>query len=250
VGEYREVRPSARLRKHVECFWFLQPTPGETNHRVLPDGCTDLVFSIVDGRVRGSAAGTMTRAALTSVAPGEQFFGVRFHPGMSHGLLRVPVGTLTDAAIDLASLWGKEGRELDQRLSDAGSNEARIHEVERAIEPPDIDTPVQRAALWIVKQGGNAEAGDIARHVGLSARQFRRLCIEQTGIGPKMLCRTVRFRNAVNDLPRYLSNGAEFALDHGYYDQAHFINEFREFSGVTPVEYMTVFSNTPERAGP
>ena len=115
------------------------------------------------------------------------------------------------------------------------------------LQPGDGETPVQRAALWIVENRGISPAEELARHAGLSARQFRRLCIEQTGVGPKVLCRIVRFRHAVNDIAGAGMNWAEFALDHGYYDQAHFINEFREFSGVTPVEYATVFSNTQPR---
>jgi len=248
VADYSEIAPAPRLSKHVECFWFLDPSPGDTDHRVLPDGCTDLVFSITGGRVRGSVVGAMTRAIRTPVAPGEKFFGVRFHPAMSHGLLRVPVAMLTDQVLDLDSLWGKDGSALQQRLAGAESHQERMRVFEEALRPrDDVETPVQRAALWIVENRGHAPAAELARHAGLSARQFRRLCIEQTGVGPKMLCRIVRFRNAANDIMLHKANWADFALDHGYYDQAHFINEFHEFSGLTPVEYATVFSNTPAR---
>ena len=247
---YREIVPSPRLSKHVECFWSGRPSQGEVEHRVLPDGCTDLIFSVAGGRVRASAVGAMTQPLIASPAPGEELFGVRFHPAMSHGLMRVPVGLLTDQVVALESLWGRDARTLEQRIAEAPSDQQRIAVIEAAIKLPDDGTPVQRAALWVVENRGEASADELARHAGLSARQFRRLCIEQTGVGPKMLCRIVRFRAATNDMPHRSTDWAGFALDHGYYDQAHFINDFREFSGLTPAEYASVFSNTPAPHSP
>ena len=242
---YLETTPAARLSKHVECFWSNVPSEGDGEQRVLPDGCTDLIFSFFGGRVRASAVGTMTQPLIAPRRPGEAMFGVRFHPAMSHGLLRVPVGLLTDRVVELESLWGQDARALEQRLAEVATREKRIAVIEAALQPPaDDGTPVQRAARWVVENRGEASADELARHAGLSARQFRRLCIEQTGVGPKMLCRIVRFRAAASDAVNRSTDWAGFALDHGYYDQAHFINEFREFSGLTPAEYMSVFYNT------
>lgn len=250
VADYHEIAPSPRLARQVECFWSLRPSYPAQPHRVLPDGCTDLIFWVIGGQLKGSAVGAMTRSIVTRLAPQAEIFGVRFHPGMSHGLMRVPVSILTDEIVDLESLWGKDGRAMEQRLADAGSLQKRAALIEAGLDPQSGETPVQRAALWIVANRGDASADELARHAGLSARQFRRLCIEQTGVGPKMLCRVLRFRNAANRIASAgPGNWADFALDHGYYDQAHFINEFREFSGVTPAEYASVFSN-PQPPGP
>ncbi len=224
----------------------MRSADGGIDHRVLPDGCTDLIFSITGGRVRASAVGAMTQPLITQLQRGEEIFGVRFHPGMSHGLLRVPVGLLTDQVVELESLWGREARDLAQRIAEAPSHEERLALLEDALPTSGAETPVQRTALWIVESRGDASVDELARHAGLSARQFRRLCIEQTGVGPKMLCRIVRFRAAVHDMARRPADWAGFALDHGYYDQAHFINEFRQLSGLTPAGYASVFSNTPQ----
>jgi len=243
MPDYREIAPSSRLAKQIECFWSLRPSQPGQAHRVLPDGCTDLIFWVTGGRTRGSAVGAMTRSIITRLAPNAEIFGVRFHPGMSHVLMRVPVSILTDEIVDLESLWGQDGRAMEQRLADAVSLEERAASIEAMLDPQPVETPVQRAALWIVANRGDASADELARHAGLSARQFRRLCIEQTGVGPKMLCRVLRFRNAATQIEAGPTNWADFALAPGYYDQAHFINEFREFSGVTPAEYVSVFSN-------
>jgi len=240
--EYREIAPHPRLARHVECLWMFGSGSREVVQRVLPDGCTDLVFVLSGGRIQASVAGAMTRPLLTTMRPGEEVFGIRFHPAMSHGLLRTPVAMLTDSVTDLESLWGKDGRALEQRLGDAGSMRARLALLEAVVYPPPSLTPVQQAAQSILRNGGNISPDDLARNAGLSARHFRRLCIEQAGIGAKTLCRVVRFRRAALDISRQSRQWADFALGHGYYDQAHFINEFKEFSGLTPAAYACSFS--------
>src|SRR5260370_5932090 len=133
----------------------MRSTDGEINHRVLPDGCTDLIFSIMGGRVRASAVGAMTQPLISPLQSGEEIFGVRFHPGMSHGLLRVPVGLLTDQVVEFESLWGREARELAQRIAETPSNEERLALLEDALPSSGPETQVQRTAIWIVENRGD-----------------------------------------------------------------------------------------------
>lgn len=87
---------------------------------------------------------------------------------------------------------------------------------------------------------GNLDMQCTIRDTGLSERQFRRRLIEETGLSPKKLCRVLRFRRAC-------SLGAQglpwsvIAAEAGYFDQAHLIRDFRDFTGHTP---MSAFSNT------
>jgi AraC-like DNA-binding protein len=192
----------------------------------------------------------MTRCLITPLAAGDQVFGIRFHPAMSHGLLGAPVASLTDVVADLDALWGKNGRMLAQRLGESTSFHERAALIETVLQPAETLTPVQRAAICIVRAGGCVSPDDLASRAGLSARQFRRLCVDQAGIGVKTLCRIVRFRRAAIEIANPRRSWADFALDHGYYDQAHFINEFKEFSGLTPSAYVCSFSppNPPDAA--
>lgn len=90
----------------------------------------------------------------------------------------------------------------------------------------------------VVEHGGRVPLADMARYAGLSQRQLRRAFLQQTGVPPKLFCRILRFRGLVKQL---VSGGRarwpELALDHGYYDQSHLINEFHALSGLTPTEY-------------
>jgi transcriptional regulator GlxA family with amidase domain len=100
---------------------------------------------------------------------------------------------------------------------------------------------VQRLCTSIVDQAGQVRIDDLAFQAGLSARQLRRLFLDQIGLSPKHFCRVIRFRNSLSRLRQAgRADWAQVAIDSGYYDQAHFINEFRGFSGYTPGEFVTL----------
>jgi transcriptional regulator GlxA family with amidase domain len=109
--------------------------------------------------------------------------------------------------------------------------------------PAGASDPVQRAIDAMVRAGGALEVEPLARHANLSPRQFRRRCLEEAGLAPKQLSRVLRFRRALGLLQSGAPAGAQLAAECGYYDQAHFIHDFREFSGQTPGAYASVFSN-------
>src|ERR1700694_1724652 len=114
---YREYRPSARLAKFVECFWTHE-TVGKTVHRVLPDGCADLLFMrTCAGSQELIVVGTMTRARLFDL-PTAKFIGVRFRPGTSSLFVPVPGPELVDRRIPLREIWGPKANQLHEQLGD------------------------------------------------------------------------------------------------------------------------------------
>jgi AraC-like DNA-binding protein len=101
---------------------------------------------------------------------------------------------------------------------------------------------VQRAIEVVASSHGDVNLEWVARQAGMSERQFRRRCLEESGLAPKQLCRVLRFRRACALGERGLPWGL-IAAEAGYFDQAHLIRDFREFTGNTPV---SVFSNTAD----
>jgi transcriptional regulator GlxA family with amidase domain len=108
--------------------------------------------------------------------------------------------------------------------------------------PPATLDRVQRAIEAIAASHGTADLEWVARQANLGPRQFRRRCLEESGLTPKHLCRVLRFRHAWSLAER--SAGRDWsgvAAEAGYFDQAHLIRDFRELAGGPP---MSVFSNT------
>ncbi|WP_093470496.1 helix-turn-helix domain-containing protein [Streptomyces melanosporofaciens] len=219
-------------------------TAGTGPQRVLPDGCTDLIWAEAGPDGELLVAGPDTRARLAPGPPGTRAVGLRFAPGQGPAVLGVPAHELRDQLVPLAALWpGAEVRRLAERIADA----ERIAEAERTAvrqavqgrlleeaalgrlrtaKPPD---PVLAAIVAGVSRGTGV-AG-IAAAVGLGERQLHRRSLAAFGYGAKTLGRVLRLNRAL-DLARTGVPFAEVAATAGYADQAHLAREVRTLTGV------------------
>lgn len=110
-------------------------------------------------------------------------------------------------------------------------------------KPKGLQT-IEQATALIAQSHGTATVDKLCSQLEITARQIERLFIQHVGLSPKLACRIVRFRNAIKLLESsHRVTWADFALMCGYYDQAHFIRDFREFAGLTPSEYCAQMQN-------
>jgi AraC-like DNA-binding protein len=214
-GRYRERLAAVHLASSVECFWTLR-ADSDGAHRVYPDGCMDLMYTRSGGRSRLEVIGAMTHYIDAEAAANE----------------------LRDAAVEWQAIHPHDARWLKTRLDDADSVAEMVAVCEPVIQAAQGDG-VQRAIAELERRRGWVDLEWLARQANVSERQFRRLCVARTGLAPKQLARILRFRHAMG-----LLRGARWgeltsvALDCGYYDQAHFVHEFREWAGVSPVRFL------------
>jgi len=238
---YQEFAPSPRFAGHIECFWCHSSAEAIPAYRVLPDGCSDILFEKPGGR-RGQGlivVGTMSRAQSFPLAARQFTLGVRFRPGMAARFLRAAAPEIVDGIIALSDAWGSaRTRTLFEQLAESKSTAQCVERLEAALTPPPGLDPVEKAIAWLVECRGQCSIEGLASAASLSPRQFRRVCLERTGLTPKRLARILRFRHATTHVnPAKAGEWADIALECGYYDQAHLINEFREFSGLPPAEF-------------
>jgi len=252
VATYREIQPSARLRRYVECYWW-QSQEETADQLVLPDGCVDILFSRSGLEPLGLATvGLMTTPLIVPAAPARTYFGVRFRPGMASAFIP-GAELLKDETRPLDDLMGGAARRMLERLAELDSLEemgAQMDRLLRPLDPPDIGERVLRQlGSAEVSAGSSARSSldEVISQSGLSVRHFRRLCLERAGVSPKYLSRILRFRKAVQKIAAVRgaahssltqAGWADFAVACGYYDQAHFIREFQEFAGCTPGRFL------------
>jgi AraC-like DNA-binding protein len=239
-AHYQEFPPAKRLQQFVECLWAVEASGPVAEYPVLPDGCVDIVCS--PGTASGlQVVGTMTHAHRFSLRAGQQSFGMRFRPGMSSAFLPIPGIETTDQSLPLSDVWGSEARRLNDQIAVARSARECVGLLEASLHDPGVIGLVEQLCAWIVQQAGRVRVDDLSRKAGLSARQLRRLFLERVGLSPKHFCRIIRFRSSVSRITEGCSpEWAQTALACGYYDQAHFINEFHEFSGYSPGEFVSL----------
>lgn len=224
----------------VACSWgqTAPNTPGAFT-RVVPDGCIDLIWSRVSGRIQ--VAGPDTGPMLAALAPGDRYAGVRFRPGTAPATLGVPADALRDARVDLAELWGAAAVRMADSVAVAADPEAALlHAVLARVHTAAPVDPIAPAVLATVSGLAASEFADaaapvsvaaMAREFDVSERQLRRRCCTAFGYGPKTLQRVLRFQRAL----ALARGGTEFAAAAhaaGYADQAHLAREVRDLAGV------------------
>jgi hypothetical protein len=226
--QYREQAPSAELAPWVACGWTIDADAPVAEHRVLPDGCIDVLWSAADGV---QVVGTMTHALVVELAPSARLAGIRFHPGAAPALLGMPADALLDARVDPVELLGDDGKRLEEDVVAAASPLGALARwvARRAARSPHPD-PTVRAAVRCL------EAGRPVGDLGVSERHLRRRMTAEVGYGPKRLARVLRLRRA---LDRAAEHGlADAAFSAGYADQAHFTNDCVDLAGITPGRFL------------
>jgi AraC-like DNA-binding protein len=226
---------------------------------IFPDGRMDLVFQLGDPFERVHEDGkreTQTRCLLAgqishpvTIAPSGKVrsVGVRFHPNGAQAFLRFPLDEVAGRILPLEDIWGGFAREVLSRLESAHDP---IHQIENfllaMLRPVDNDGVLGLALDAILRSNGAAQVEDLASRAGISRRQLERVFLRRVGIGPKLFSRIVRFQRLLR-APQ--CDWAVMAADSGYFDQAHLIHDFREFTGQTPMAWrrqQVAFLQDPE----
>jgi AraC-like DNA-binding protein len=233
---YREVAPHPALEPFVECLWAAGKNELRTDddRRILPDGRMDLVW------IRGVGvlvAGPQSRFTVRSLPAPLVAVGVRFHPGVAPGLLRLPAAELVDGHVPLAAVDSRLDRRLEPALDASrtlgGAFEAMNRELLRHVDRlAELDAEVSEAATML--NDASASVADVSSRVYVSERQLRRRFAERVGYGPKTLQRVLRFQRLVAILGEPGADLARAAAAAGYADQAHLTRECRDLSGLTP----------------
>ena len=183
---YQEFPPSPKFAPHIECFWQHKCDQLVRNYRVLPDGCSDIIFEQPARDYGGLAlVGTMTHAQAFDIPARHSTFGVRFRPAMAARLLRLPGEVSVDQSIPLADAWKSTAvRDLLEQLAEANSPREAIARLEAALgEPAPLD-PIERAIAWLTESHGQVSIESLAGSAAVSPRQFRRICLDRTGLSP------------------------------------------------------------------
>ena len=173
-------------------------------------------------------------------------FGVLLQPYAIPLLFGISSLETSNQLIDLPSILGADGITLTERMITAKDNSTRIqiinHFLNRKLQ--DYKRPgIINVAQLICKKNGMVDVKKIAMQAFLSQRQFERNFKELIGFNPKTFARLVRFKSLINNYSKRDKSLTHIAYDFGYYDQSHFIQEFKSFSGYKPNTYFSGGAN-------
>ena len=151
---------------------------------------------------------------------------------------------MENTAVSLEKLFGKDGQEIEQQILNSNLTSERIMLVEkflldRLTDTETIDRIVKSTVETIITANGQLSVDELSTLTQVNRRQLLRKFSSAIGLSPKQLSRTIRLQAALRMLLNdQFSNLAELAYKNEYYDQAHFIKDFKEFTGTNPKEFL------------
>lgn len=247
---YKIFAPPAHLKSLVQCFWALESNEEETiptDYFLMADNCPEIIFQYNEGFKNYSAQSARMRfqhSVYNRFEVGKKigFFGVRLYAHAANLLLRTPATEFVNQVYDFTDLFKPGGEELADKIYNAVDAIKRIEHVSEFLSKKALlfkPDPIQHFVEHVVKHAGTVDITAMQQASGLSVKQFERRFKAIAGFPPKYFARIARFQ-AVKD--RYCSGGfpslTNLAYSCNYYDQSHFNREFKEFSGVQPLQYL------------
>ncbi len=236
------------LSNFVDSIWlsesYVQPHAAE---RVLPTGTAGLILNLDEcGRPAGDVlSGARTRSFVLDTSKPLSLIGVSFLPAGSFPFSGGSAGELQDLSVPLETLWGRSAIVLREKILEAATPSAKFEVLEHFLfshlvrSRPHRHPVVRYAIEAIQREAGAVSVSSVVERTGLSARRFIEIFRREVGMTPKLFCRVSRFRAVVRTLgPATTVDWAAAAALSGYFDQSHFIHDFREFAGVTPAAYI------------
>lgn len=224
-----------------------------SSFRVLPDTCIELFVPYAGTRRTVSGAGLQQQPNCFIVSRMSKYMDVQnqgrsgfvsvcFHPGAAAHFFPVGMHEVSDLVVGLNDLWKSIAVEMEERVVCAITNEERVSIVQQYLlqqldrqTKPDIDV---EHWLWQVNYfKGQLSVEELSRKFNISQRQLGRRFNQTVGLSPKEFSRVTRFIHSLTYLRKYPSLSlTEIAYESGYYDQAHFIHDYKDYSGHTPGE--------------
>lgn len=249
--------PNNDLATFVKCYWTLE-SPKEktpTRNTIVPDGCVKLIFHYgapykhyTDSEnnitlPKYFLIGQLTKPYEVEPTGETGTFFVCFHPNGFLPFATIPIKEMENIAVPLKKLFGKDGKEIGQNILNANSTLERINLIEtfllnRLTDTQTIDHIVKSTVETILTANGQISVDELSQKANTNRRQLVRKFSSAIGLSPKQLSKTIRLQSTLKTLlTQNITSLTDLAYENEYYDQAHFIKDFKEFTGLTPKEF-------------
>lgn len=254
---YKTIAPHTDLSVFVKCYWTLD-IPKEIKpekQRIVPDGCMEMIFHYGDLYKQyfqnGSyiiqpkcfVFGQITHPLDIEPTGETGIFAIRFNPDGFAPFVTMPINHMENRAVPLQELFGKDGLHLEKEVLNASTNEDRVKIAESfllkiLITPKFIDSITKSSVEIILQLNGQITVDELSDQLNIHRRQLERKFSSVIGLSPKQLSKIIRIQSTLKMLANnQFTSLTSVAYEGNYYDQAHFIKDFKEFTGMSPKNF-------------
>jgi AraC-like DNA-binding protein len=259
---YDAYIPFHPLNQFIENFiYYKDYNPTHSVDRFLPDGNSNVVIDLTDypkfiydnhslKEIQTCRniwfSGIRNKFITIPSGRDSEMFVINFRKGKAYPFVEMPMHELTDYVVDGELVMSGEILNMREALLAEASAVKKFQFAEQYLfhtfKPkltvnPFIDYSVNR----ILQSPHQLSINHLSERVGFSQKHLIKIFKEHVGVTPKTFLKIIRFQKAIQQIENQtLTNWAGVAFESGYYDQAHFIHDFKEFSGFTPRQFLGV----------
>ncbi len=257
--DYKTFEPHIDLKSLVSCYWTLEvPKQSEPQkQRIVPDGCVEMAFILGDDikrytsekefiiQPRAMVLGQTIEPFYIEPTGFVNTFAVRFYPYGFANFISEPINNLVNKETPIDQLFEKGTADnLEQKIIKAKNTEQQINIIEKFLlerfnDEKTINRIVKDTVDSLLSTNGGISIKSILKNDLSKRRQLERNFKKQIGVSPKQLGKVIRLQTALKMLldPKP-ENLTDISYKSEYFDQAHFIKDFREFTGTNPKEFI------------
>ncbi len=256
--KYETYAPHPELEAFVKFYWTLEVPfdPQNKKQKIIPDGCIEMTFNFEDGikryiseedfvvHPRAMVMGQRTKSYFIEPLGNVNSFAVCFYPYGFTNFVNTPLKDLVDAELPISQLFDeKEAKDLEEGMINADSTDDRIQIINTFLlsklrNQSTIENIVQSTVDALIATGGSTSIGEMPQDESSKRRQLERKFKDQIGLSPKQLGKVIRLQAALNLMLNKSEKFTGIAYESEYFDQSHFIKDFKEFTGITPKEFI------------
>lgn len=252
---YQEFKPSKQLESYVKCYYLFESSAELLlEDRAFATGCIELMFNLGTGHWQTLVDDTFVTTPtielwgqiirpLSFRSLGKNtMLGIRFFPHTAACFLPEEISLFNDQVSDFKDVVGKPVATLHEKLLEASTLGQRIELLDTYLlaqlskqEKNLNKLPLISKVMHELKQADFFEhIEQVAARYGISSRYLQKIFLEYTGLTPKLYSKINRFQNSLLLLGEKDRSLTSIAYDCGYFDQSHFIRDFKSFTGLTP----------------
>ncbi|MDP5169918.1 MAG: helix-turn-helix domain-containing protein [Bacteroidia bacterium] len=256
---YQTYKPHKDLESIVKFYWTLEVPfdPNNQKQKIVPDGCIEMTFNFGDKIKRYTSEndfllhpnamvmGQRTKSYFILPFGNVDTFAICFYPIGFVNFIQTPLKNLVDKETPISELFGQEeAYELEQQMINAIDSQQRIDIIESFLskklnEKNTISNIVKSTVDALLKTKGTTPINAILKDDSSKRRQLERHFRKQVGISPKQLGKAIRLQATLNLLLNKKSETlTDIAYESEYFDQSHFLKDFKDLVGITPKEFL------------
>jgi AraC-like DNA-binding protein len=254
MSVFKRMAPAPGLEQFIECYWIVE-NDDSTPHRqkIIPDGFPEIIFHYKDPyRICLSNTWQQQSMRLLAGQIRQHFFlentgisgilGIKLKPAALTHLFNLEMHDYTDKVVDLEAGIGNHLQPLEQALFHTRDHEEMVslcdQHFEQAVKQAAYQpSPIDQAVALIFSKQGMVNVADMTAATDIGERQLERLFKKYIGLSPKFYARVIRFSTIFQLIQQEDPGWAGLAYEAGYYDQSHFIRNFKAFTGEDPSQY-------------